>query len=64
MTSEEFLIGFRRFVSQRGVPSEVLSDNAAQFKVSKQVIEDVWNNVIQSEDDHSYVSTWNKVEIH
>jgi hypothetical protein len=57
MTSEEFLLGFRRFVSQRGVPSEVLSDNAAQFKLSKQVIEDVWNNVVQSVDVHSYVST-------
>ncbi len=34
-----------------------MSDNAAQFKLSKQVIEDVWNNVIQSEDVHSYVST-------
>ncbi len=26
MTAEEFLLGFKRFVSQRGTPAEVVSD--------------------------------------
>ncbi|VDI41861.1 Hypothetical predicted protein [Mytilus galloprovincialis] len=34
MTTEEFICAFRRFVSTRGTPSEVISDNASQFAVS------------------------------
>ncbi len=34
MTTEEFLLGFRRFISQRGVHDEILSDNASQLKAA------------------------------
>jgi len=34
----EFLEGFRRFVARRGIPKEVLSDNASQFVLAKQVL--------------------------
>ena len=37
MSSEEFLLGFRRFVSQRGSPVEIISDNALQFKTARTV---------------------------
>ncbi|CAC5418973.1 unnamed protein product [Mytilus coruscus] len=33
MTTEEFIRAFRRFVSTRGTPSEVISDNASHFKL-------------------------------
>ena len=63
LTTEEFLMCFRRFISQRGTPSEITSDNATQFKLASKVISDVWKNVLKSDDVQSYVSTrgikWN-----
>ncbi|XP_060582451.1 uncharacterized protein LOC132738860 [Ruditapes philippinarum] len=29
MSTEEFLLGFKRFISQRGTPAEIISDNAS-----------------------------------
>ena len=39
MTAEEFLLGFKRFVSQRGAPEVILSDNAIQFKAASETLE-------------------------
>ena len=62
MTTEEFLLGLRRFVSQRGVPALILSDNASQFKAASNFLGDVWNQIQKSDDVQSYASnsgiTW------
>ena len=50
MSSEEFLLGFRRFVSQRGSPVEIISDNALQFKTASQTLDLAWKNVIRCDD--------------
>ena len=42
MSSEEFLLGFKRFVSQRGSPVEIISDNALQFKTASQTLDFAW----------------------
>ena len=42
MTAEEFLLGFRRFVSFRGTPVEIISDNALQFKSANKVLGLIW----------------------
>ena len=39
MSAEEFLLGFRRFISNRGTPIEITSDNALQFKTASKVFE-------------------------
>ena len=45
-TSERFLSCFRRFVARRGKPqSEVISDNASQFKVIKTAIGLQWGKL-------------------
>ncbi|XP_053386648.1 uncharacterized protein LOC128550835 [Mercenaria mercenaria] len=46
MSSEEFLLGFRRFVSQRGVPNEIISDNALQFKTASRTLDILWSNIV------------------
>ena len=56
MTAEEFLLGFKRFVSQRGVPAEIISDNASQFKVASKTLEMLFKRVLKHEDIQSYVS--------
>ncbi|XP_060588487.1 uncharacterized protein LOC132743910 [Ruditapes philippinarum] len=57
MTSEEFLLAFKRFIAQRGTPCEVVSDNATQFKLASKVIHEAWNNITKCEDVQSYVSS-------
>ena len=42
LTAEEFLLVLRRFIARRGNPSKIISDNAAQFKLSKSTIDDAW----------------------
>ncbi len=63
MSAEEFLLGFKRFISQRGTPRDIISDNAAQFKAAGATIESVWTRVIHSEDVQTQISTrgikWN-----
>ncbi|XP_060551271.1 uncharacterized protein LOC132712851 [Ruditapes philippinarum] len=56
MTTEEFLLAFRRFIAQRGTPEMVISDNALQFKAANKTLENVLKNVLISEDVQNYAS--------
>lgn len=56
MSSEEFLLCFRRFIAQRGTPCEIISDNAMQFRASSTVLDRIWNKIQQSDEIMSYVS--------
>ena len=42
MSTEEFLLALRRFVGRRGVPEVIISDNASQFKLAKNVLDLIW----------------------
>ena len=46
ISSEQFLLAFRRFVSRRGVPRAMWSDNAPQFKMTKTTLDKAWKEVI------------------
>lgn len=56
MSAEEFLMAFRRFISVRGTQSEIISDNAMQFKSSSFILNSVWNKISKCEDVQNYVS--------
>ncbi|XP_065197652.1 uncharacterized protein LOC135829177 [Sycon ciliatum] len=56
MTTEEFLLAFRRFVSLRGCPEEVVSDNAPQFILAKSVLDVAFEELATSDDVLSYMS--------
>ena len=56
MTSEEFLMAFRRFISLRGTPTIMISDNALQFKAANKILDNVLRNAVKSEDVQSYAS--------
>lgn len=47
----------RRFIAQRGKPTEIKSDNASQFKLANDTLNMVWKNVTKSEDVQSYVAS-------
>ena len=61
MTAEEFLLALRRFVARRGTPSVIVSDNAAQFKTGKSVLDLAWIHLTTDDGVISYASR-NNVE--
>lgn len=56
MSTEEFLYALRRFISIRDTPVNIISDNAAQFKLGSATLHRVWKKVILCSDVQSYVS--------
>ena len=54
MSTETFLLCFRRFIAKRVTPSSIISDNGSQLKLGYSVIKKIWNSVVQSEDVQSY----------
>ena len=50
------MLGLQRFIARRRNPSEIISDNAAQFKLSKSTIDDAWQKVIKDPSVQSYTS--------
>ncbi|XP_053392224.1 uncharacterized protein LOC128554915 [Mercenaria mercenaria] len=63
MTTREFLMAFRRSISQKGSPDIMISDNALQFKAANKTLENVLRNVVHSEDVQNYAANakikWN-----
>ena len=56
MSTEQFLMCFRRFISRRGTPKYIVSDNAKQFKLSKNVIDLLWLESIQHNDVMEFIA--------
>jgi len=56
MTSEEFLLAFRRYIEQHGVPREVINDNVLQLKAADKLLANVFNKVIHREDVQKYAT--------
>jgi len=68
MTAEQFLLALRRFIARRGKPTQIILDNAPQFKFAKTVIDKVWKETISYHEVRSYTANqgieWNfKVEL-
>ena len=57
MSAEEFLLCFRRFIARRGVPKQILSDNAKQFKTARSVLNKIWSNVVRSDEVIEFSAT-------
>ena len=53
MSTEQFLLGFRRFETRHGKRKEIISDNASQMKLVTDVIYKLWRQIL-SENDHCY----------
>ncbi|XP_071176444.1 uncharacterized protein [Mytilus edulis] len=56
MTTDQFLLGFRRFVARCGTPIQIISDNALQFKAASNVVQQEWKKVLFDSDIQNYVS--------
>ncbi|XP_064469845.1 uncharacterized protein LOC135384579 [Ornithodoros turicata] len=56
LTSKSFIMAFRRFISRRGPPSTVYTDNALTFERAERDIKKLWD-VIRSDDTQNFAST-------
>ena len=46
MTVEHFLLALRRFIARRGKPTQIVLDNAPQFKLTKTANDKDWKETI------------------
>ena len=56
MSTEQFLLGFRRFLSRHGKPKEIISDNAPQFKLASETFDQLWGQLVTHNDVTTYVA--------
>ena len=56
LTADKTMLAIRRFISRRGCPVNILSDNARQFQLVKSVIERTWSSITFDEKLMEFVS--------
>ncbi|XP_051172236.1 uncharacterized protein LOC127288674 [Leptopilina boulardi] len=54
-TSEAFIATLKRFVSRRGLPQVIYSDNGTNFKGAQRELDEVFKSVVKSAEIQSYV---------
>ena len=63
MTAEQFLLALRRFIARRGKPTQIILDNAPQFKLAKTAIDKAWKETMSHHEVQSYTANqgieWN-----
>ena len=52
-------MALRKFISRRGVPEEIILDNAPQFKLTKTTVHKAWKSVIRDKEVLSYIASKN-----
>ena len=57
MTTDEFVLCFRRFISQRGCPAEITSDNAMCFKAASQTLDSAWRKITKCKEIQNYATS-------
>ena len=56
MSTKQFILSFRRFLSRHGKPREIVSDNASQFKLASETFDRLWEQVLTQNDILSYAA--------
>ena len=57
MTTSTFLMAFRLFISRRGTPTRMISNNGKQFKLASSTIDSIWKTIDKCDDVLNYVTT-------
>ena len=57
MTTNTFLMAFRRFVSRRGMLSRMISDNGKQFKLASSTLDLIGKTIDKCDDVLNYIAT-------
>ena len=63
MTAEQFLLALKQFIARRGKPTQIILDNAPQFKLTKTTTDKAWKETISNHEVQSYTANqgteWN-----
>jgi len=57
LSAPTFLNCLRRFISRKGKPDKIISDNASHFKLTAKVLDKVWQDLIDDPSIQYYFST-------
>ena len=44
LTAKSFIRCFKRFISRRGLPTRIISDNGSTFKASAKILQEIFSN--------------------
>ena len=61
MSAEELILCLRRFMARRGIPRQIISDNAKQFKATRTVLGKAWGDIM-TDDRVSEFTTFQGIE--
>ena len=68
LSTSTFLNALKRFISKRGCPEYILSDNATTFKAANDVLEKAWSEVVFHEDTQNFAArnkiAWKNITPH
>ena len=56
LSADQFLQALRRFISRRGMPRELLSDNAPHFRVADEALTAAWSSAVTDTQVTTYTS--------
>lgn len=56
LSTEEFLLALRRFISRRGKPDQIISDNASTFKLASKTVRSAFEDIVRSPAVQDYSS--------
>lgn len=59
MSTEHFLLGFRRALARHAKPTKIISDNTLQFKIAADTLDKFWNQILVDKEVLSYVANEN-----
>ena len=54
LSAQEFLLCLHRFIARRGMPRQIISDNAKQFKTASTVLNKAWSEILASAEVDNY----------
>ena len=67
LTAEQFLLALRRFIARRGKPTQLILDNAPQFKLAKTAITKAWKETVSNHELQSNTANqgieWNFIVV-
>ena len=56
MSADQFILCLRQFVARQGIPRQILSDNAKQFKLTKTVLTKAQQEMTTNDEVDDYLS--------
>lgn len=57
LSTNSCILGLRRFISRRGTPKEIYTDNGTNFRGSKRELREIWDHIDKNKVAESFISS-------